>query len=167
MPKDFNIAKTAGLCCKCEAQIVPGEQYYACVIQVEDGLQRRDFCLECFKEPPGEPAEDILAQWRTCAPQPQEKKKLFIDDELLLNFFDRLQDATEPAKVNFRCVLTLVLMRKKLLVYKRSDTTDDGEVWTLRLRGSDKTAQVLDPHMDEEKIAEVSRQLGEIMEGEL
>ena len=167
MPKDFNIAKTAGLCCKCEAQIVPGEQYYACVIQVEDGLQRRDFCLECFKEPPGEPAEDILAQWRTCAPQPQEKKKLFIDDELLLNFLDRLQDATEPAKVNFRFVLTLVLMRKKLLVYKRSDTTDDGEVWTLRLRGSDKTSKVLDPHMDEEKIAEVSRQLGEIMEGEL
>ena len=167
MAKDYDIARTAGQCCDCEAQIAPGQQYVACVVQAGKELQRRDYCLQCFKQPEGDLDEDVLGQWRTRAAQPQEKKKLFIDDELLLNFFERLEDAEEPAKVNFRFVLTLVLMRKKLLVYERSDANEDGEIWTLRVRGSDRTSKVIDPHMDEEKIAEVSRQLGEIMEGEL
>ena len=67
-----------------------------------------------------------------------------------------------------RFVLALLLMRKKLLVYDRSCTGEDGaEVWTMHFKGSDQTYQVTDPHMDEEKISQVSQQLGQILEGEL
>ncbi len=106
--------------------------------------------------------------WRTAVPVPTEKKRLFVDDELLVNFFDRLEDAAEPAKINFRFVLALILMRKRLLTYERARKRDDGvEVWTLRLRGDDRRREVLNPEMDEDQTAQVSEQLSTILQGEL
>jgi hypothetical protein len=34
-------------------------------------------------------------------------------------------------------------------------------------RGSEQSCKVIDPHLDEDKITEVSRDLGDILEGEL
>jgi len=88
--------------------------------------------------------------------------------ELLVNFFERLDGTEEPARISFRFVLALVLMRKKLLVYDRSDKGPDGtEVWTMHLKGDRQVHKVVNPQMDEDKIAEVSGKLSEILEGEL
>ena len=59
-------------------------------------------------------------------------------------------------------------MRKKLLVYDRMQREDDGgEIWQMHFKGSDQVHHVIDPKLDEDKIAEVSGQLGQILEGEL
>ncbi len=59
-------------------------------------------------------------------------------------------------------------MRKKLLVYDRMERGEDGtETWEMHLRGNPQGHRVIDPKMDEDKIAEVSTQLGQILEGEL
>jgi hypothetical protein len=110
---------------------------------------------------------DLLGIWRTHVPQPQEKKKLLIDDSLLVNFFERLEGAEEENRIHFRYVLALILMRKKLLVYEGTDRRDDStDIWRMRSKGADTIHEVIDPHMDEEKIAAVSSSLGEIMEGD-
>jgi hypothetical protein len=76
-----------------------------------------------------------------------------------------LGDQAEPAKVNFRFVLALMLMRKRLLVYDASRRDDAGqEIWTMHLRGDSTPIQVVHPEMDEQKIAEVTSQLGSILE---
>ena len=108
----------------------------------------------------------MVGTWRTRIPRPKEKKKLFVDDELLVNFFERLEGALPPEKVNFRFALALILMRKKLLIYDGSNKLPDGrEVWAMHLKGG-PACEVLDPRLDEEKIAQVSQQLDEILEGE-
>ena len=43
----------------------------------------------------------------------------------------------------------------------------DIDVWTMHFRNSDQEHKVIDPKMDEEKIAEVSRSLSEIMQGDI
>lgn len=168
MAKEYNISKTDGRCSVCEKQLQSGDQYVATVIDAGEELQRVDFCLQCWEKDPREDTPDLLGVWHTQVPKPQEKKKLLVDNDLLINFFERLDGADEPAKVNFRFVLALILMRKKLLVYDRSEKKDDGtELWSMHFKGSDQKHEVTDPHMDEEKIAQVSQQLGQIMEGEL
>ena len=48
------------------------------------------------------------------------------------------------------------------------DKQDDGvELWQMHFRGSNQMHQVIDPKMDEDKIAEVSEQLTQILNGEL
>ena len=171
MAKDYNIEKTAGRCVACEKQLEPDEGFVATVCDGGEELLRNDFCLGCWQKNPRENAPELLGTWHTRVPRPQEKKKLLVDNEVLINLFERLDGAEESAKINFRFVLTLILMRKKLLVYDRSEKKQkddrEEEVWVLHFRGSEESHHVLDPHMDEEKIAQVSSQLGQIMEGEL
>ena len=62
-------------------------------------------------------------------PSPQQtKKKLFVDDQVLCELFERLASATEAAKLNFRFVLGLILMRKRMIVYESTRITGEGSV---------------------------------------
>ena len=46
-------------------------------------------------------------------------------------------------------------------------TSDGGETWEMHFKGSDAKHRVVNPKMDEDKIAQVSQNLGEILEGEI
>ncbi|MHC4285305.1 MAG: hypothetical protein ACYSWZ_20380, partial [Planctomycetota bacterium] len=99
---------------------------------------------------------------------PEEKRKLFVDDEMLMAFFERLAGEREQEKINFRFVLTLVLMRKRRLKYDSSRIEDDKEIWRLRIAGGDKEfVEVINPHLDEEQIEQLSSQVGQILHVDL
>jgi len=74
--------------------------------------------------------------------------------------------SSDLSKQKFRYVLTLILMRKRLLSYEGMTTTDGVDIWKMRIRGTDRFYQVIDPKLDEEQVSEVSSSLGEIMEGD-
>jgi len=170
MAKEFKITKSEGVCTACGQALAPGEDIVALVQTGQEELLRRDYHRACW-DALGEnsPANDpeVLGVWRSRVPHPEEKKKLLIDDSLIINFFERLDGAADPARINFRHVLALILMRKKLLVYEGMDRRDGGvEVWKMRFKGAEAVHEVIDPHMDEDKIAQVCSSLGEIMEGD-
>ena len=168
MAKEYNIARTPGPCSACGKTLAAGEELVATVRQAGEELQREDYCPACWQGASSQDRPDRLAVWRTRVPRSEEKKRLFVDNEVLVNFFQRLDGAEEPAKVSFRFVLALVLMRKKLLVYQGAEKAPDGrEFWNMRLKATEEVFQVLDPHMDAERIAEVSQELGAILEADL
>jgi hypothetical protein len=174
MAKEYNITRTAGRCTACQQELAPQQEFMATVREVagpddEDELVRQDYCLNCW-EPVREATtadKSVFGIWHAHVPTPKEKKKTFVDDDLLVNFFDRLEGADEPAKVQFRFVLALILMRKKLLSYDGIQHGDGDQPWLMHFRGSGRKCKVTDPHMDEDKIAQVSRQLGEVLEGDI
>jgi hypothetical protein len=92
---------------------------------------------------------------------------MFIGDDMLMAFFERLGAETDQEKINFRFVLTLVLMRKRILKYEDSRNDDDVEVWKLRVTGTQDTVEVVNPHLGEEQIEQLSSQMGEILQCEL
>ncbi|MFP4052971.1 MAG: hypothetical protein ACLFV7_03805 [Phycisphaerae bacterium] len=170
MAKEYNISRATGFCHACERKFEPGDGFTATVRQNEDDFLREDYCHECYaalddarRNDPG-----VWGVWRTRVPQPKEKKKVFVDDEVLMNFFHRLAEDEDEAKIGFRFVLTLVLMRKKILSYEGMNTDKQGrDLWKMRIRGEQRIHNVIDPHLDEETIAEVTGQLGAILEGDL
>ena len=167
MAKEYDIDKAAGACGQCGRQLRPGENLIATVKEAGEELKREDFCETCWAG--GDRDESaLLAVWWSKVPEPQQKKRMLVDDDVIIGFFERLAEAEEPAKVNFRFILALVLMRKKLLVYERMRKEGDGrEVWLMHFRGDERIHEVTDPHMTDEKIAEVSQQLNQIMEVEM
>ena len=83
-----------------------------------------------FRSKPGGKATGqnrLFSHWESTVPQPNEKKKIFVDDAVLMNLLVRLADTDQPQRLAFRFVLALILMRKKLLRYegaqKRPDTS--------------------------------------------
>jgi len=163
---DWEINKPLGQCYGNGRKIEYGEEYFGALVETEEGLQRRDFCAEYFEsENP-----QVFCYWKTKLPEPGQKKQLFVDDQMLMTFFERLANETDQEKVNFRFVLTLILMRKRLLKYDESKIEDGKEIWRLRIPGdksAGNTVEVVNPHLDEEQIEQLSSQIGEILHTDL
>ena len=169
MAREYQISKLTGRCAACGKELATGEEFVAAVREGPAELLREDFCPPCWDAKPRDQGPQVLAEWRARVPEKEEKKrKLFVNDDILIQFFHRLENSPDAGRVCFRFVLALVLMRKKLLVYDRLDKREDGgEVWTMHFRRDQAAVSVIDPHMDAEAIAKASQQLGEILEGQL
>lgn len=158
---DWEIKKTLGQCFGTGQPLEVGQEYYAALVETEQGLERRDYSEDYWHQQPPE----VFCFWKSKMANPEQKKKLFIDDEMLMAFFDRLAEETEPEKVNFRFVLLLILMRKRKLKYE-SSATDEAkrEVWTMRVTGQDRLEKVVNPHLSESQIEQLSSQMGQILQ---
>jgi hypothetical protein len=83
---------------------------------------------------------------------------------MLMVFFERLAEETEEEKVNFRFVLTLILMRKRKLKYDSAEIKDGKEIWELKVTAQSRSVKVVNPNLTEDRIAELSTQMGQILQ---
>jgi hypothetical protein len=160
---EWEITKPLGQCYGTERKIESGEEYFAALVETDEGLQRRDFCAEYWESQ----KPDVFCYWKTKLPEPGQKKQLFVDDQMLMAFFERLEKETEQEKINFRFVLALILMRKRILKYDETKNVDDKEIWCLRVIGDKQIVEVINPHLDEKQIDQLSSQIGEILQADL
>lgn len=161
----YDVSRPQGKCHISGVPIEPGAKFMAALRETSAGFERVDVSLEAW---PAFDRKDVLAFWQTIMPNPQAvKKKLFVDDQVLCELFERLSSATEAAKLNFRFVLGLILMRKRMIVYESSRVEGENEIWQVRFKGKEAMLDLLNPRLDEQQVAEVSQQLGEILNEEL
>ncbi|HNS19194.1 MAG TPA: hypothetical protein PKH24_01785 [Sedimentisphaerales bacterium] len=160
---DWEINKPLGQCSGSGRKIEPGEDYYGALVEVEQGLVRRDFCSEFWERE--KPA--VYCFWKTKLAAANQKKELFISDEMLVAFFERLANETDPEKVSFRFVLALVLMRKRRLKYDSTKTEEGREIWRLRMTGDKDLVDVVNPHLSEDQIEQLTSQIGQILQADL
>ena len=170
----WDVAKTQGVCAGCGQTLEPKQEYYAALVeaaqdnhqtpqQTTNGFGRCDYCEICWEKL----GPEVFCFWKTQLPEPQEKKKLLVDDAVLLDIFERLAEADEQAKINFRFVLALILMRKRILKYQQTDLRDGQEFWIMGQVREQTTHEVLNPNLDETQIQEVSEQLSSILRSQL
>src|SRR5688572_21451220 len=136
----------------------------AALREIPAGFERVDVCPNCW---PDFDRAQLVGFWRTTMPKSEQKKKLFVDDEVLCQLFERLAQTTEPAKLNFRFVLGLILMRKRLILYEGTKIENGNEIWTVRFKGKEDQMDLLNPRLEESQIQDVSNQLSEILSEEL
>jgi hypothetical protein len=160
----YEVGRPQGKCVVTGKPIAPDEKFMAALRETPTGMERLDVSLEAWKD---FDKSRLLASWQTTMPRPEAKKKVFVDDEVLAQLFERLGETTEPAKLNFRFVLGLILMRKRLLIYEASKSVEGQEIWIVRPKGKEQRLELLNPKLDEQQVAEVSGQLGEILNSEL
>lgn len=182
----YDIEKPSGVCAMTGRQMEPGETFTAALVEDESGFRRVDVSEEAWSA--NQRPDNMLAFWQTTVPEPNQKKKVFVDDEVLMNLLRRLEDAEQPQRIAFRFVLMLILMRKKLLRYDKTEHRPidregeepggEADWWLLTPKldlskgplgkwKDDETIAVLDPHLDDEQMRQVSEQIGEILNAEL
>ena len=169
---------------------------------------RLDFCASCWEQghrpenlppevlglPAPEPAYpagpafklEMFSFWKTTVPEPQQKKKLLVDDSVLVDVFQRMEAKTDPQEIRFRFVLALILMRKRLLKYEgmkelppatpqpNADpsvaTPKPPETWRMlpkATEGWSAAVHVINPHLTADQITEVAQQLSAILAEEV
>ena len=169
---------------------------------------RLDFCEDCWQKgrrPENLPREalglpsvpedseisgskmEMFSFWKTIVPEPQQKKKLLVDDSVLVDVFQRMEGKTEPQEERFRFVLALILIRKRLLKYEGMEPTPEPppappadpsappppkppEVWRMQPKAPEGWApavHVVNPHLTPDQITEVAQQLSAILAEEV
>ena len=160
----YDVARPLGKCAVSGADIVAGQKFMAALRETPAGFERVDVSLEAW---PQFDRKDVLAFWQTTMPKHEQKKKVFVDDQVLCELFERLADTTEPAKINFRFVLGLILMRKRMIIYENTRHEEGKEIWSVRFKGREDRLDLVNPKLDEQQVLEVSQQLSEILNEEL
>jgi hypothetical protein len=161
----YEVARPSGKCAVTGEPIPVGDKYMALLRETATGMERLDISLPAWKD---FDKSNSLASWQTVMPAAETRRKVFVDDEILCQLFERLSDTTEPAKLNFRFVLGLILMRKRLIQYDSSRIVDGKDIWTVKPKGRpEDRLEMINPKLDEAQVAEVSSQLGEILNSEL
>ena len=174
----YHIARATGECAASGKPIEPGSPCIAVLCDNEEGgFQRLDYSVESWEA--GERPEHLFSFWRTRVPQQGERRKVFVDDQVLMDIFERLAEDERPQRQAFRYVLGLILIRKRLMRYagRRNEVVESGEagdsereVWELRLKGSEPSDPMIDlvnPGLGDEDIIELSEQLGDVLQGDL
>ena len=160
---EWPISKSLWRCFGTGRDIKAGEEYFAALVQTESGFERRDFSAEYWQQNKPE----VFCYWKTRLPDADQKKQIFVDEDMLMAFFERLSDQKEQEKINFRFVLALILMRKRRLKYDSSRTEDGMEIWRLKKTGADEYVDVANPHLGDEQIQQLSGQMGQILHADL
>ncbi len=158
---DYDVSRTAGLCIVCGRAFEEGEAFHSVVIETPQGFERRDVSEACWAGPP----QDAVCHFKTRLLKKEKPRKMFVDDDVLVNFFLRLADSEEPLKQRFRFVLSLIMMRKRLLKYDRTVRQGDREFWEMKLMRDKSLHKVFNPSLKDAEIEGVTEELGAILHG--
>src|SRR5262245_50078167 len=100
----YEVARPQGRCHVSGRVIEPGEKFMAALRETPAGFERLDVAADQWES---FDRAGVLAFWQAVMPRAEAKKRLFVDDTVLCELFERLADASEPSKLNFRFVLGL------------------------------------------------------------
>ncbi len=159
----WEVERTSGQCVVSGRALVEGEEFFGVLFEEGEGFRRADYSIDVWAGPP----EDAFCFFKTRVPVKQKRKRLLVDNEMLLGFFLRLAEEAEPVRIHFRFVLALILMRKRLLRYDGSATTDGVETWDMTLTAESSKHRVVNPRLTDDEVTAVSAQLTAILHGDM
>lgn len=165
----WDIGRFTGRCASTGAELVPGSTSIVALVEnLEDPstpLARVDYSEDGWAR---SPHPGVIAFWRSVVAAPEAKRRGFVDDQTLLDLFERLGGDERPHRVRFRFVLMLLLVRKKLLRVVGTESSGGTEIWSVLPKGAaegEAPQQVVNPKLAEDELKEITDQLGEVLDG--
>jgi hypothetical protein len=157
---DYQIQAPTRRCAVTGRELRPGEKYFSALLDEAGRFARHDYGPESWSGPP----PGAVAHWAGRVPTGGEAaRRPPIDDELLVECFQRLDGATEPARVHFRYVVALLLMRRKRFKFEDVHKDATGETLTLRDTRSGERYHVTDPGLTEDAMAAVQDEVFQVL----
>ncbi|MCK6457151.1 MAG: hypothetical protein L6Q92_11555 [Phycisphaerae bacterium] len=157
---EYQIHRSQGRCEACGRALEAGAELYSAVLCEKETFLRRDYCADCWGGPP----DGALGSFKTRVASKPGKRRVLVDDEVLMSFFLRLEDTEDSARADFRFVLMLILLRRRLLKYDRTLRRDGAEFWVVREVGGAATHEVRNPQLDEARITLLTSELNAILQ---
>jgi hypothetical protein len=158
---DYDIQAPSRVCAASGRELKPGDRFFAMLTEDAGKLVRTDYAADAW---PGAP-KDAVAYWAGKVPAAGQKpRKPAINDELLLDCFDRLKDSTDPDGLNFRYVATLLLMRRKRFKFDDAARDELGrDVLIVRDARGGAVHHVIDPRLTDEQVATVQTEVFRVL----
>ncbi len=158
---EYDIQAPSRVCAASGRELKPGDRFFAVLTEDAGKLVRADYAPDAW---PGPPA-GAIAYWAGKVPALGNKpRKPVVNDELLLDCFDRLKDSADPDGLNFRYVATLLLMRRKRFKFEDAIRDEQGrDVMIVRDARGGAVHHVVDPRLTDEQIATVQTEVFRVL----
>ncbi len=149
---DYQIQPSTRRCSVTGRELRPGERYYSVLLEEGGKFIRKDYSAEAW---PGVP-EGAFSFWMGRLTPPQGKRRQQpIDDEMLMECFQRLEGQLEPSRVRFRYVVALLLMRRRRLRFDQTRQDGGQEVLLMRCTRTGERHAVVNPALTDEELTTV------------
>jgi hypothetical protein len=156
---DFEVAHCSRQCAASGRLLAAGEVYFS-TLQLERGVAvRRDFAADQWQTP----AATVLGWWRSRVPLGETARARLAPSDVLLNLFAEL--AAQPTELEFRYVLGLLLLRRKLVRLDETRRDSVGEVMVLECPRREEQFEMRVAPPNPEQAARLERRLGELLYG--
>jgi hypothetical protein len=156
---EYQIQEITRRCSVTGRELQAGERFYSVLVDEAGKLQRKDFSQEAWQGPP----PGAFSFWAGRVPPRDEKRRLQIDDDMLVDCFRRLGGEIEASKVNFRYVVALLLMRRKRFKFEEAKQADGKEILVLRCTRTREQYDVVNPRLNEEEMKAVQEEVFKVL----
>src|SRR5437667_6813821 len=97
---EYQIQPNTRRCAITGRELQPGDKFYSVLLEEGGKFLRQDYSSEAWQGPP----HGSFSFWAGRIPAGEENKRPPIDEELLLDFLQRLEGEGEPDRGSFRFV---------------------------------------------------------------
>ena len=155
---DFDVAKSTRVCAVSGREIRAGETFHSVLLRDGADVKRLDYAHDAWTGAPPE----ALAAWTSVMPEREgSHKPKLAPSEVLLRLFSELAD--DPAQHDLRYVLTLMLIRRRLLRLEETKSRDGVETLVLYCPRDEQTYEVAVAMPPEPRVQQIQDYLTSLL----
>lgn len=155
---DYELPRSNRHCAESGRELAPGEEFFSALFAVGAELERRDYAKEAWHGPP----EGCLGWWKSQIPTPEAKRLHWAPNDVMLQFFEELEQ--KPELEDMRYVLGLLLVRRRVMRLEETEREPgQGEVLVLYCPRREATYHVPVVTPSEARIAAIQEELAAML----
>jgi len=155
---DYEVQRCTKHCCRTDRELEPGEWFYSVLVADGAEMQRHDYSAEAWEGPPPE----AVGWWKSQIPDRNANRVNWAPNDVMLQFFDELSD--QPDKQDMRYVLSLLLVRRRVMRLEESETDEQGrEIIVLYCPRRETTYKIPAVTPGQARIEEIQQELARLL----
>jgi hypothetical protein len=155
---DYDIQRFTRHCAKTGRELKPGETFYSVLAADGARIVRQDFAADAWQGPP----EGALGWWKSHVPTQSTHKVSWAPNDVMLELLEQWE--SDSAKQDMRYVLSLLLVRRRVLRLEEAETNEAGqEVSALYCPRRETTYRVITSMPSDERAVEIQNELGQLL----
>ena len=155
---EFEVQKFSRRCAKSDRDLKPGETFYSILKVSGSEVIREDYSAEAWEEPP----DDSIGWWKSEVPDPKSKKLHWAPNDVMLHYFQQLE--SQPQNCDLRYVLTLLMIRRRVLRLDETTTDEEGNETLIAFCPRNETEYSIAVETPSaERVTEIQRELAEML----
>lgn len=144
----------------CNKEFCEDEEYYSALFDESNTFTRKDFCASCWNR---DMEGGLFSFWKTRVPKKDKPVQKFVNTEIFLDMFMRLEGSNEVHQRNLRYVLALYLIRKKIFKLKSLTRQNGEEFMNVYFSKKDQEFSVFNPNLKDEEIEAITSEMSGLL----
>jgi len=155
---DFEVGRCTRRCCISDRELQPGEDHYSAIVRDGAEVIRLDYAIDSWSGPP----ENVICWWKGTIADPKSNKVSWAPSDIMLDYLEQLLE--DPNQQDVAYVLSLLLIRRKIVRLDDIVRADGGERMLLSALKREKSYQVLVVEPDTRRIQTIQDQLSSLLQ---